>query len=62
MPYTRITLEQGTAEWLAWRTQGIGASEAPAILGENPWKSRRALLAEKTGGPAPDVLLARAKQ
>ncbi len=49
MPYTRITLEQGTAEWLAWRTQGIGASEAPAILGENPWKSRRALLAEKCG-------------
>ncbi len=49
MPYSRITLEQGTAEWLAWRTQGIGASEAPSILGENPWKSRLALLAEKCG-------------
>ncbi len=49
MPYTRITLEQGTDDWLAWRTQGIGASEAAAILGENPWKSRRALLAEKCG-------------
>ena len=53
MPYTRITLEQGTAEWLAWRTQGIGASEAAAILGENPWKSRRALLAEKCGQARP---------
>ena len=49
MPYTRITLEQGTDAWLAWRMQGIGASEAPALLGENPWKSRRALLAEKCG-------------
>lgn len=49
MPYTRIHLEQGTAAWLAWRRGGIGASEAPAIMRENPWKSGQAVLAEKCG-------------
>lgn len=47
--YTRLDMEQGTARWLAWRTEGIGASEAPAIMGENPWKSRKAVLREKLG-------------
>jgi putative phage-type endonuclease len=49
LPYVRVNLEQGSDEWLAWRTCGIGASEAPAILGENPWKSREQVLAEKCG-------------
>jgi len=49
LPYFRVDLDQGTDAWLAWRTQGIGASEAAAIMGENPWKSRRTLLAEKCG-------------
>ena len=49
MSYTRITLEQGTDDWLAWRMRGIGASEVPAIMGENPWKTRSAVLAEKCG-------------
>lgn len=48
-PYRRVMLEQGTERWLAWREQGIGASDAPAILGENPWKSRERLLDEKLG-------------
>jgi len=48
-PYTRIPLDQGTDEWHAWRMQGIGASEAPCILGENPWKTRRELFAGKCG-------------
>ena len=47
--YTVINLEQGTAEWLEWRSQGIGASDAPTIMGENPWKSSARLLAEKLG-------------
>ncbi len=42
-----ITLEQGTADWLAWRHDGIGASEADAILGRNRWKSAKAVLQEK---------------
>ena len=49
LPYIRVVLEQGSEEWLAWRSQGIGASEAPAIMGENPWKSRDELLAAKCG-------------
>jgi putative phage-type endonuclease len=46
-PYTIIDLVQGTPAWHQWRRQGIGASEAPAIMGENPWKSRRRLLRER---------------
>lgn len=47
--YTVVNLEQGTTEWLEWRGNGIGASDAPAIMGENPWKSSARLLAEKLG-------------
>lgn len=48
-PYIRIEHEQGSAVWHAWRNQGIGASEAAAVLGEYPWKTRKRLLAEKCG-------------
>lgn len=47
--YTRVDLAQGTPEWLAWRSGGIGASDAPVIMGENPWKSVDELLATKLG-------------
>jgi putative phage-type endonuclease len=50
MPYTIVALQQGEPEWLEWRSQGIGASDAPTIMGENPWKSPEELLAEKCGG------------
>jgi putative phage-type endonuclease len=43
-----ISLEQGTAAWLAWRHDGIGASEADAILGRNRWKSAASVLKEKS--------------
>ena len=36
-PDTVVRLTQGTAEWLEWRNNGIGASDAPTIMGENPW-------------------------
>lgn len=42
-------LEQGTSEWRAWRKGVIGASDAPKIMGENPWGSRESLLNEKLG-------------
>ncbi len=42
-----IQLQQNTPEWLDWRFEGIGASDAPAIMGENPWKSRTRLMKEK---------------
>jgi putative phage-type endonuclease len=46
-PYTIVNLYQNTPKWLEWRSQGIGASDAPAIMGENPWKSADYLLKEK---------------
>ncbi len=42
-------LEQGSREWHNWRKGVIGASDAPKIMGENPWGSRASLLAEKLG-------------
>jgi putative phage-type endonuclease len=50
MFYAIVNLRQGTKEWLEWRSQGIGASDAPTIMGENPWKSAAHLLQEKCGG------------
>lgn len=47
--YIVVNLQQGTTEWHEWRSNGIGASDAPAIMGENPWKSAAQLLAEKLG-------------
>ena len=46
-PYSVISLDQGTEAWHHWRSQGLGASDAPTIMGENPWKSRDELLHEK---------------
>lgn len=41
-------------DWLAFRTKGIGASDAAAALGLNPYKTPFQLWAEKTGrAPAP---------
>jgi putative phage-type endonuclease len=46
-PYRIVDLQQGTAAWHAWRDQGIGSSDAPIIMGENPWKHRDQLLNDK---------------
>lgn len=48
-----IELRQGTSEWLEWRHNGIGASDASTIMGENRFKSAAQLLQEKRG-PAQD--------
>jgi len=45
--YEIINLEQGTEEWLAFRREHIGASDAAAVLGIDPWKGPQALLEEK---------------
>jgi putative phage-type endonuclease len=42
-------LEQGTQQWRNWRKGVVGASDAPTIMGENPWASRSRLLEEKLG-------------
>jgi putative phage-type endonuclease len=44
----RIDLKTRDA-WLEYRTKGIGASDAPVILGISPWKSALQLYAEKLG-------------
>jgi putative phage-type endonuclease len=43
---------QGTPEWHAWRADRYTASDAPAMLGISPYKSRAALLREKATGVA----------
>ena len=59
--YTIVNLQQNTPAWLEWRNQGIGASDAPAIMGENPWKSVDYLLREKCTGKVydPNAVMAR---
>ena len=59
--YTIVNLRQNTPKWLEWRSQGIGASDAPAIMGENPWKSADYLLQEKCEGKTygPNAAMAR---
>ena len=42
-------LQQNTSEWLSWRQDGIGSSDAPVIMGEAAFKTRRLLWAIKTG-------------
>lgn len=44
-----IYLQHNSEEWLSFRTQGIGGSEAAAILGQNPYKNNIELWAEKVG-------------
>jgi putative phage-type endonuclease len=45
--FTIVELEQGTHEWREWRRKGIGSSDAPSVMGENPYKSAAQLLKEK---------------
>ncbi len=51
--FTIVTHEQGTDAWREWRHNGIGASDACTIMGENRFKSAAELLREKRG-PARD--------
>lgn len=44
-----IMLRQGTPEWLRWRADGIGGSDAPSIMGVSPYASAAKLLREKLG-------------
>ena len=34
-------LQQNTAEWHRWRQQGLGASDAPVIMGEAAFRNAR---------------------
>jgi len=48
-------LQQNTPEWHRWRQQGLGASDAPVIMGEAAFKSPRMLWSIKTGRMQEDV-------
>lgn len=39
----------GSPEWLAWRRRGLGASDLPALTGDNPWLSEYQMAAVKRG-------------
>lgn len=41
------TLDQGTKAWLEWRMNGIGASDAPIIMGKSKYKTKLQLWDEK---------------
>jgi len=45
--FDRVAFDQGTAAWHDWRKQGIGASDAPTIMGENPFSTLGGLLEQK---------------
>lgn len=46
---TSIALVQGSADWLAFRKNKIGASDASIIIGLNPWRTALELWEEKVG-------------
>jgi predicted phage-related endonuclease len=48
-------LQQGSPEWLAYRAQHFNASDAPAMMGCSPYKTRAQLLRELHTGVVPDV-------
>lgn len=49
------TLTQGSAEWHAHRSQMNNASDAPAVLGCSPYKTRDQLLRERATGITAEV-------
>jgi putative phage-type endonuclease len=51
--YRIVKFEQGSCEWLEWRHNGIGASDAPAVMGESLRDNATELLRYKRG-PAID--------
>ena len=50
-----IDLIQGSPEWLAHRAQHFNASDAPAMMGCSPYKTRAELLRELKTGIAAEV-------
>ena len=46
---------QGTPKWHEFRAQHLNASDAPAMMGDSPYKTRDALLREKATGVVAEV-------
>ena len=58
----RIERLQQTANWHRWRQQGLGASDAPVIMGEAAFKTPRMLWSIKTGRAQEDAAGPAARQ
>ena len=52
---THDELQQGSLDWLQHRSAYCNASDAPAMMGESPYKTRTQLLSEKASGLIPEV-------
>jgi len=50
--FIKLDFDQSTDEWLSWRRGGIGASDAPVVMGLSPWQKAEDLLRIKTGQTA----------
>jgi predicted phage-related endonuclease len=55
MKMQRHKLTQGSPEWLAHRLNFDNASDAPAMMGCSPYKTRQQLLHERATGITPEV-------
>ncbi len=49
-----IELTQGTPQWHTHRAKYLNASDAPAMMGCSPYKSRAELIRERATGITPD--------
>lgn len=52
---THYNLVQGSPQWHAYRSTHFNASDAPAMMGGSPYKTRSQLLHEMSTGIIPDV-------
>lgn len=50
-----VQMQQGTPEWHAHRANHFNASDAPAMLGVSPYKTRAQLVREFATGITPDI-------
>lgn len=50
-----IELTQGTPQWHTHRAQYLNASDAPAMMGCSPYKSRAELIRERATGITPTM-------
>jgi putative phage-type endonuclease len=64
--YKKVVLEQDSPEWHKWRNEGIGASDAPIVLGISPYKTAFGLWQEKRGlvvpAPASEFVIKQGKE
>lgn len=50
-----VEILQNTTKWRSFKQTKIGASDAPVIMGDSPWKTPRDLFEEKLGLRAPSI-------